>query len=77
MPHYLDGTPAKNGDLVVFTESHDGGSEKAGVLMSITPGSDTCNGTLQLVAQRQKGTDHWTPISSLGQYCTLKECRKV
>lgn len=55
MPHYRDGTPAKHGDLVIHTDAHGFGTEKVGVVTEVTPGSDSCNAQVLLLAKRQKG----------------------
>jgi hypothetical protein len=78
MPHYKDGTLARNGDLVLHRETHDTGSEKVMIIQSITSGSDSCDAGAIPLALRQKGTDFWMPIAHQLAWCiTLKECEKL
>jgi hypothetical protein len=42
MPHYKDGTPAAIGDIVKGKQ-YDSGPEVRGVVVGISPSSDTCN----------------------------------
>lgn len=51
MPHYIDGTPAKVGDHVrgmLCNTKH----EVAGTLVSISPGSEACNGQVAFIEAR-------------------------
>lgn len=43
MPHYQDGTEAKNGDLVVGKTYNLHGRTIVGTVIEIIPGSDSCN----------------------------------
>ena len=43
MPHYIDGTEAKLGDVVRGVSYNTKGKEVVGTIVQITPGSDTCN----------------------------------
>lgn len=44
MPHYKDGTPAQIGDIVKGTVYNEGrGQPVVGTMVSITPGTDSCN----------------------------------
>lgn len=47
MPHYKDGSEAKVGDQVVGTLYNSGSEPKAGVIISITPGAESCNAMVQ------------------------------
>ncbi|HXU60897.1 MAG TPA: hypothetical protein VN962_04305 [Polyangia bacterium] len=46
MPHYADGTEAKVGDQVVGKLYNTEG-KRAGTIVSITPGADSCNAMVQ------------------------------
>jgi|ERR1035437_786028 hypothetical protein len=46
MPHYADGTEAKVGDQVIGKLYNTDGI-KAGVIVSITPGQESCNAMVQ------------------------------
>lgn len=48
MPHYKDGTEAKVGDHVTGPLYNSPGI-KAGTIVSITPGQDSCNAMVQFV----------------------------
>ncbi len=43
MPHYKDGTPAIEGDIVRGIPYNTNGKEIIGVIVAINPGADTCN----------------------------------
>ena len=43
MPHYTDGTPAKNGDLVIGKTYNLHGHTIVGTVLEIIPGSASCN----------------------------------
>jgi hypothetical protein len=47
MPHYADGTEARVGDQVVGRLYNSGPDPKAGVIVSVTPGVESCNATVQ------------------------------
>lgn len=47
MPHYKDGTEAKVGDQVIGRLYNSGPEPKAGVIVSITPGAESCNAMVQ------------------------------
>lgn len=47
MPHYADGSEAKVGDQVVGKLYNSGPEPKAGVIISITPGAESCNAMVQ------------------------------
>lgn len=49
MPHYADGTEAKVGDQVAGKLYNSGPEPKAGVIISITPGAESCNAQVQFV----------------------------
>ena len=51
MPHYADGTEAKVGDQVIAPVFNSGGP-KAGVIISITPGAESCNALIQFAEVR-------------------------
>jgi hypothetical protein len=62
MPHYADGTVAKVGDLVQIVAANQ--SQKVlGALVSITPGSTSCNGQV-LPFARKYGDYAWVPVAS-------------
>jgi hypothetical protein len=78
MPHYKDGTIAKHGDLVLSDPPYDGAWQQVGIVMSITPGSESCNAQLIPLAMRQKGAEPWLPMNSGSSPCvTLKDCMPV
>jgi hypothetical protein len=81
MPHYVDGTPAKHGDLVIKYEKNSTPSlEVAGIVAMIQPGSESCNLQLLALAVRQKDSDAaWLAVGVSGQlwYATAKDCRRV
>lgn len=52
MPHYKDGTVAKVGDQVTGRLYNSGPEPKAGVIVSITPGADSCNAMVQFTEAR-------------------------
>ncbi len=43
MPHYKDGTLAKEGDVVKGIPYNQNGKEVVGVIVAINPGIDVCN----------------------------------
>lgn len=43
MPHYKDGTPAKDGDTVKGIPYNTQGKEVAGTIFDINPTMETCN----------------------------------
>ncbi len=47
MPHYADGSEAKVGDQVVGKLYNSGPAPKAGVIISVTPGAESCNAMVQ------------------------------
>lgn len=47
MPHYADGTEAKIGDQVFGVLYNSGPEPKAGTIISLTPGTDSCNAQVQ------------------------------
>lgn len=79
MPHYKNGQPAKVGELVHHKPSSGSSHstpamEVLGILISITPGADTCNGQVLPVARKYAGTT-WLPANPSGSdYVTLKDC---
>lgn len=78
MPHYADGTPAKHGDAVISAPNYEGAFEMLGIILSIAPGSTSCNAQIESLAMRQKGVEHWTPVRGNGNPCvTLSDCRKL
>jgi hypothetical protein len=78
MPHYADGTRAKTSDLVIRREKYEHGTDLVGIVMSIQPGSDSCNAQLIPLALRQKGATSWLPLAATNAYCiTLSECSKL
>ncbi len=60
MPHYADGTEAKVGDQVIAPVFNSGGP-KAGVIISITPGVESCNALIQFAETRKKTEPHEAP----------------
>lgn len=44
--HYKNGRPAKAGDVVVFDGGKYHAAPKVGVLHSLIPGSESCNGRI-------------------------------
>ncbi len=73
MPHYANGAPAGAGDVVVNMEA-SGAQKTLGILVSITPGSDSCNGAVLALAHRW-GDGAWYPAQAQYPECvTLKEC---
>ena len=67
MPHYKDGTPAKVGDIVKFTE-YDG-TEKVGALAYINAKAETCNATIKTVTLQ--------PVMADQPCVSLKDCELV
>lgn len=65
MPHYKDGTEAKVGDLV-FGPSHTFADPIAGYVLDITPGSDTCNMHVGLLAPTGGADRYYDTIISIG-----------
>lgn len=47
MPHYADGSLASVGDQVVGKLYNSGPNPKSGVIISVTPGVDSCNAMVQ------------------------------
>jgi hypothetical protein len=47
MPHYADGSEAKVGDQVTGKLYNSGSEPKAGTIISITPGVESCNAMVQ------------------------------
>ncbi len=60
MPHYADGTEAKVGDQVAGKLYNSEGI-KAGVIISITPGQESCNAMVQFTEAKQIGADAVLP----------------
>jgi len=54
MPHYADGTECKVGDQVIAPVFNSGGP-KAGVVISITPGVESCNAMVQFAVAVARG----------------------
>lgn len=52
MPHYADGTEAEAGHQVVGKLYNSGPEEKAGTIISITRGVETCNAMVQFTEVR-------------------------
>lgn len=59
MPHYKDGTEAKVGDQVVGKLYNTAGI-RAGTIISITPGADSCNAQVAFVEAVPLGAGHHT-----------------
>lgn len=57
MPHYADGTEAKVGDQVIGRLYNSGPTLKAGVIISITPGVESCNAMVQFTEAVAYETD--------------------
>ncbi len=78
MPHYANGQEAKVGDLIVHSPKIPDNAAKAlGILISITPSADSCNGQLMPVARKWCGAG-WIPVIAIYQDCiTLKDCLPV
>jgi len=56
MPHYADGTEAKVGDQVTGKLYNSEGI-KAGVIVSITPGQESCNAMVQFCQVMPRGAE--------------------
>lgn len=52
MPHYKDGSQAKVGDHVIGRLYNSGPEPKAGIIISITPGVESCNAQVQFTEAR-------------------------
>jgi hypothetical protein len=57
MPHYADGKEAKVGDQVVGKLYNSGAEPKAGVIISITPGAESCNAMVQFTQVMPRGAE--------------------
>lgn len=57
MPHYADGTEAKVGDQVTGVLFNSGPTTKAGVIISITPGAESCNAMVQFTEGTKEDAD--------------------
>lgn len=92
MPHYVDGTEARVGDQVIAPVFNSGGP-KAGVIISITPGVESCNALIQFAEVRPwdesvplgEGTDFASlprmtvrgPVTHGGKGYSVPICRLV
>ncbi|HEV1992493.1 MAG TPA: hypothetical protein VGR34_06480 [Candidatus Dormibacteraeota bacterium] len=78
MPHYKDGSPAKVGDLVHSVPPYPTAPRLLGVLVSINPGTETCNGGVLPFARKFSADSPWYPMSAPFPDCvTLKECLPI
>lgn len=55
MPHYADGTECKVGDQVVGKLANSGNAPKAGVVISVTPGVESCNAMVRFTEVTSPG----------------------
>lgn len=77
MPHYKDGTDAKVGDVVRGTTFNKKG-EVLGILVSITPGTDTCNATVNALARVYESDGQRTVVAVTdSDYSECKALEKV
>ncbi|HXM32264.1 MAG TPA: hypothetical protein VN921_01330 [Chthoniobacterales bacterium] len=76
MPHYKDGSPAKVGDLVHVIPPYAGTTRTLGILISINPGTETCNGGVLALARKFSAESPWYPAMAVAypDCVTLKEC---
>ncbi len=63
--HYKDGTEAKVGDLVWGT-THGGVDPVAGYVLTLQPGSDTCNMNLAVLRPVSDLASYWGACLSIG-----------
>lgn len=70
MPHYKDGTEAKVGDQVTGKLYNTTGI-RAGTVVSITPGSDSCNAQVAYVEAVPMPEDGKPPVPGMAVYGTL------
>ena len=77
MPHYRNGAPARIGDLVLNIPTH-GTAASLGIVTSIAPSSNACNGGLAVLARRLEN-GQWLPthFSPYDATITLGECALV
>lgn len=72
MPHYKNGKPANEGDLVIIANPQ-AVPVTLGVLVQITPGTETCNGQIIPIARQYKD-GAWRQVQALYNEClTIKE----
>ncbi len=64
MPHYKDGTEAKVGDQVIGKLFNTDGI-RAGTIISITPGSESCNAQVQFTEAAMYGSSDKVPRMAL------------
>lgn len=78
MPHYDDGTETKVGDLVLARTPS--GSEHLGVVVSISPETDTCNAYVRPLVDLVKSELRHFFFPTTGSsvvVVTTKRCRKL
>lgn len=74
MPHYRNGRPAREGDLVFNQPAMTGAVCTLGILLQITPGSTSCNGQLAPAARRY-ADGAWRSVNTPYHDCvTIGEC---
>lgn len=66
MPHYADGTEAKVGDAVTGTFVNTPGV-RAGTIISITPGAESCNAQIQFTVTEEYGSSDEVPRMKVGE----------
>jgi hypothetical protein len=78
MPHFKDGTLAKNGDLALKIDKDEQGIEVVGVISKINR-AETCNAEILPLAMRQRGVQSWLPVSPYGPFwmVTLSDCMRI
>jgi hypothetical protein len=78
MPHYKDGTEAKVGDRA-RGKCHSHGCPVEGVILSVTPGTDSCNAQLAYpVIYRAGGVEDAMPVVTVvSGWCTLSDLERV
>lgn len=68
MPHYTDGTPAQVGDLVEGISYNLQGRRIVGTLISVTPGTESCNCVVAFIKVEKlppipEGFPSWTALA--------------
>ncbi len=70
MPHYTDGTQAKVGDQVIGKLYNTAGA-RAGTIISITPGVETCNAMVQFTEAKLMENGIMPEPPRMTVFCTV------
>lgn len=76
MPHYRNGSPASRFDLVICKPNGTKTHRTVGIVVSIQPGTNTCNANMLALARQYDGEGPWFPVQQQAypECITLGEC---